>query len=100
MKSLSLSQPHVIVMVGIPGSGKSFFAEKFAETFKTPCINTAAIAKISQATPEVVEQLASYQLDEILKTGLPVIIDGANDTHAQRAELTKKAHAFGYETLF
>jgi len=100
MKSLSLSQPHVIVMVGIPGSGKSFFAEKFAETFKTPCVNHAEIALLSQATAEVVEKLASYQLDELFKTGLSIIVDGACDTHVQRAELTKKAHSHGYETLY
>jgi len=87
-------------MVGIPGSGKSFFAEKFADTFKTPCVNHAQIATLSQADSKIVEKLASYQLDELLKTGLSIIVDGANNTHVQRAELTKKAQAHGYETLY
>jgi len=45
MKPLSLSKPHVIVTVGIPGSGKSFFAEHFAATFKAPLISGERIRK-------------------------------------------------------
>jgi len=41
MKSLQLDKPHAIVVIGIQGSGKTFFAEKFATTFKAPYIEQA-----------------------------------------------------------
>lgn len=100
MKSLSLSQPHLIIMVGIPGSGKSLFAEKFADTFRTPYISHAKLSALSELPSDAIEEIISYQLDELFKTGHSIILDGASETHAQRAELTKRAHAHGYETLY
>jgi predicted kinase len=100
MKSLSLSQPHLIVMVGIPGSGKSFFAEKFADTFRTPYVSHAKIAAFGEFSSDSIKDIISYQLDELFKTDHSIILDGASETHAQRAELTKKAHSRGYETLY
>ena len=47
MKSLHLSRPHAIMMVGIPGSGKSFFASQYADTFGTPYIDFGTIADIT-----------------------------------------------------
>ena len=33
MEALTLSSPMIIEVVGLPGSGKSFFANQFANTF-------------------------------------------------------------------
>jgi predicted kinase len=99
MKSLSLSKPHLIVMVGVPGSGKSFFAEKFAETFRAPYVSFEKIAAFIPESPKVAEALASYQLEELLKTGQSIIVDGMGDTRTARAELARKARASGYESL-
>jgi predicted kinase len=97
MKSLSLSQPHVIIMVGVPGSGKSFFAEKFAETFRAPYVNFDKIASI--AGLESADDLMHYQLNELFKTNQSIIIDGASDTKTERLELAHKARTCGYEPL-
>jgi predicted kinase len=96
MKHLSLTKPHVIVMVGIPGSGKTFFAEKFAETFHAPYVNYGKIAALAG---ESADQLMEYQLNELLKTGQSVIVEGNTDTRTARIELAKKARAAGYEPL-
>lgn len=98
MKHLSLSQPHVIVMVGIPGSGKTFFAEKFADTFSAPYVNYQKIAAHT-ASSTAAETLVQYQLDELLKTHQSIIFEGDADTRVARAELAKKAKKAGYETL-
>ena len=99
MKSLSLTKPHLIVMVGVPGSGKSFFAEKFAETFHAPYVSLEKIAVYIPEDPEASDAVISYQLDELLKTGQPVLLEASTDTRVARLELAKKARANGYDTL-
>jgi len=100
MKSLSLSQPHVIIMTGIPGSGKSFFAEKFADTFHAPYISQAKVAQLASIEEAHATQVALYQLQELFKTKQSIVFDGASETRAERAELTRLAKKAGYETLF
>ncbi|MDX2775988.1 AAA family ATPase [Streptomyces caniscabiei] len=100
MKSLSLSQPHVIIMTGIPGSGKSFFAEKFAETFHAPYVCQTKVARLANIEEASATQVTLYQLQELFKTKQPIVFDGASETRAERAELTRLAKKAGYETLF
>ena len=97
MKSLSLTKPHMIVMVGIPGSGKSFFAEKFSSTFHAPYIN---YQKVSSLTQDNVGEICFYLLEELLKTQQTIVFDGLADTRAERVELAKRARDAGYEPLF
>jgi len=99
MKSLSLSRPHLIIVVGIPGSGKSFFADKFAETFHAPLVSRGRIVNLLGEDSDVVEALAHDQLNELVKTQQSIIIDGLADSRATRAELTKSARMAGYSTL-
>jgi predicted kinase len=99
MKSLSLSKPHVIVMVGVPGSGKSYFAEKFAGTFRAPYVSLEKITAYIPENTKAADAIIEYQLDELLKTSQSIIVEGIAETRAARLELTKKARANGYETL-
>jgi len=96
MKHLSLTKPHVIVMVGIPGSGKTFFAEKFADTFHAPYVSREKIAALA---PDAADALAEQQLDELLKTGKSIIFEGNTDTRVSRTDLARKARLAGYEVL-
>jgi predicted kinase len=89
----------MIIMVGVPGSGKSFFAEKFAETFHAPYVSYERIAHLLQDSAENIDPIIHYQLDELLKTQQSIIIDGIADTRTSRIDLSKKAHAAGYSTL-
>lgn len=97
MKHLSLAKPHLIIMVGIPGSGKSFFAEKFADTFGAPYLCNKKIASLVQGNIEAVIQL---QLDELLKTKRSIVFDGASETRVERMALARKARSAEYEILF
>ncbi|HET7630390.1 MAG TPA: ATP-binding protein, partial [Candidatus Saccharimonadales bacterium] len=106
MQALSPQKPLMIVMTGLPGSGKSFFADQFAETFKAPLVSTDKLrqtvtpsASFSREENRVVSQLALDQLGQLLKTGKTVIIDGAADNRSERAELSRMAKASGYRQL-
>lgn len=100
MKSLSLSQPHAIIMVGIPGSGKTYFAEKFSETFNTPYVSLHEIARVLGSNEKaVISSLADGQIDQLLKTRYSIVIEGGTDSRVERTELTKRLTRAGYQPL-
>jgi predicted kinase len=107
MKSLSFSKPHLIIMMGIPGSGKSFFAEHFAETFKAPIVSSHRLSQelfdshtFNKNNTETVNQVALYMLNEIFKTGRTIIYDGQANSITERNLITKKSLDADYEPLF
>lgn len=107
MKSLSLNKPHLIIMVGIPGSGKTFFAEHFSDTFKAPFINVNHLRENLFGNTEsnndevaIAQKASQYMLDNMLKTNKTIIYEGRTDLRSERAVLAKKARDAGYESLF
>lgn len=107
MKSLSLSKPHLIIVTGVPGAGKTFFAEQFAKTFNAPMISADHLRNIvcdEQSGGVHNERIVTFrllfnQLEQLLVTKSTIVIDGGSDTRAERQELTKKARASGYDSL-
>jgi predicted kinase len=100
MKPSSQSKPHLIITVGIPGSGKSFFAEHFADTFKAPIVSYERFLQSGYSLKEdSLISLMSYILGEILKTGQTAVYDGPSDSRSERIELAKSARLAGYEPL-
>lgn len=100
MKSLSLTQPHLLVTVGIPGSGKSFFAEKFAATFKAPYVKYDTLMNISHHNSASSDAVAGYMLKELFKTGHTVVFDGPTASRLERSALKDLAASAGYKTVF
>jgi len=108
MKSLSLNEPHMIVMVGLPGSGKSHFASRFSSTFNAPCVSyediqiaiTGGNPSYSRDEIKLTGELAAMQLDSLLITGKTIIVDGGSATATERRDLARKAKTAGYKTLF
>lgn len=107
MEQSSLKKPHLIIMVGIPGSGKSFFAEHFAETFKAPIVSFDHLRQKLFKTPtfskdedEIINQASNYLLSEIQKTGRTIVFEGQTDLRSDRAAIAKQAHDANYEPLF
>ncbi len=98
MKSLSLTQPHIIIMVGVPGAGKSFFAEKFAETFNAPYLSLEKIIPFT-TTDQDASKLMQHQFTELLKTHKTFIVEGDTDVRTDRDRLARQAKHAGYETL-
>lgn len=107
MKPLSLPRPHLIIMVGIPGAGKSFFADHFATTFQTPIINRSQLVRtlfgassVDTTTNAVVNKVVASMLTELFKTNQTVIYEGQAASKTARNELIKIALKAGYAPLF
>lgn len=98
MNSLQPTKPHVVVIVGLPGAGKSFFAKKFCETFNAPCVDYNDYRKI--AGDEAGGKLADHTLGQLLKTKQTVVVEGIGSTLSERRNLVAWAHKKGYATLF
>jgi predicted kinase len=107
MKPSETTKPHLIIMVGIPSSGKSFFADHFAETFKAPIVSYDIMRKeifsnptFSEDEDEIIRKVSNYVLSEFLKTKKTVIFEGETSLGKERFEIAKGARAAGYEPLF
>ena len=106
MKSLSLSRPLVIMVIGLPGSGKSFFARQFAEMFGAPLVSSDFIrhSLSAQSTFDADEDtlvgtLVEAQVGELLKTGKTFIIDGSVNARTVRTSIERLATSHGYGKL-
>lgn len=107
MKPLSLSKPHLIVMVGIPGSGKSFFAEHFATTFDAPYVSFDRLRdelfnepSFSDDESAIITRISDYLSEELFKTRQTFIYEGATHARTERQAIAHRARSNGYEPLF
>lgn len=107
MKSLSLTIPKVLFLVGTPGAGKTYFAEKFSNTFSAPFLQLEALRHAvapeptySAAEQKIVDTLADNMLDELLKTGKTILYEGGLEARTARMALAKKVRQAGYEPMF
>jgi predicted kinase len=106
MKSMSLGSPMVIVVVGVPGVGKTFFARRFAETFSAPLVSEDKIrytlfskhtyGKNEQA---MVDQVARLMIDELFVAGKTFVLDGGYNSRVARDSITALANQYGFRTL-
>lgn len=99
MKSLSLTAPHAIIMVGIPGSGKTFFAQKFAETFHAPLITAEAVLPYA-ADNEAATTLIRNFVGELIKTSQTMVLEIGGNTRRERTDFAKSLRKNGYVPLF
>lgn len=107
MKSLSLTTPHALFLVGIPGAGKTFFAKKFSETFKAPFVEAEAIRRAITTQPSfsseeqrAVDALVEMQVSELVKTQRTFLCEANFETRVARQRMSKLAREAGYEPLF
>lgn len=106
MKSLSLTTPRVLFLVGVPGAGKTHFAEKFSDTFGAPFIDKEEIRAYMSEAPsysrneqQKVDSLTDMFYGELLKTGKTFLYEGGLEARTTRTELAKTARKHGYEPM-
>lgn len=98
-----------MMLVGIPGAGKSHFARQFADVFNTPLVSFDKIQHQLFSEPQftkdeelLVTSLMNSQLQELYKTQKSFIVDGAVNSRAARNEIERaaKARNYGYMTIW
>jgi len=99
MKPLTPTTPHIIMMVGIPGAGKTTFAERFAKTFSAPYLNPRGLSHKAGISIDKAESATQVFLEELLKTNRTLLYEGPVETKAERIEVIKQAKKAGYQTL-
>lgn len=99
MKSLQLDKPHAIIVIGIQGSGKTFFAEKFASTFKAPYIEQA-LFNDSARDMAAAKHLFDSVLTQTLKAGKSIVLELAFSSRAERADITRTLIKAGYVPMY
>ncbi|HEX8390631.1 MAG TPA: ATP-binding protein, partial [Candidatus Saccharimonadales bacterium] len=106
MKSLRLSRPLIVMVIGLPGAGKSFFARRFADMFGAPLVSAdwirhtvAPESRYDTAEDELVHALAQQEIAQLIKTGKTIIVDGGVDTRANRQAIEQMAAKPGYGRL-
>lgn len=99
MKSLNLTKPHLIVVVGIPGAGKTYFGQQFSTTFNAPYLKYDDLYEFS-GDESVIQNIWDYTLDKLAQTKQTLLLEGPGATKADRRQLSELAHAYGYQTLY
>ncbi len=99
MKSLELNKPHLIVVVGLPGSGKSFFASKFSKIFNAPHVDYAFYRNLIPSK-NACSVVVNDTLEKLLQTGQTILIEGLGNTREGRKELRGLARKNNYKPLF
>lgn len=99
MKPLTPASPHAIIMIGIPGSGKSTFAEHFADTFKAPIVSQTKLQREFALSTPAAESLRDFILSEYMKTHRTVLIDGGLDSKPNRDDMVRRLVKEGYRPL-
>lgn len=99
MKPLSPTSPHAIIMLGIPGSGKTTFAERFADTFQAPFVNQTKLQQEFELSDLKAQALRQLILNEYAKTHRTILIEGGVNTRTDRTELIKDLAKAGYKPL-
>ncbi len=96
------AQPALIVVSGLPGTGKSYFCRKLAERLPFLILESDALRKqLFPAPTYSIEESSSlfrtiYQLiEDLLKKGIPVILDATNLEERHRERLYNIAERLG-----
>jgi len=99
MKPLTSASPHAIIMIGIPGSGKSTFADRFADTFQAPIVSQTKLQREYRLAAPEAEGLRDIILSEYMKTHRTVLIDGGLDEKEKRETMVRMLVKAGYRPL-
>ena len=91
-------KPPLIVVSGLPGTGKSFFCHKLAERLTVPILASDTLRKTLFPSPQYKESenkrlfsACHTLIEELLRKGIPVIFDATNLLEHHREYLYRTA---------
>lgn len=106
METLTLSSPMAVVVVGLPGAGKSFFAKQFAATFGAALVSEDKIRwtlfahhTYSENENAVVSEVAELLISELFRTSKTFVLDGGYNRKDAREEIAAQAKKAGFQVL-
>ncbi len=106
MGKLELNPPLLLITMGYPGAGKTFFARQFAEQYELARLSEERFRyelfekpQFNQDESDIISRILDYSLEQLMKTGESIICDGTFSRFARRRELIELARANGYRTL-
>ncbi len=84
--------------LGSPGAGKTFFARQFSAQYKLPLISADRLRfelfdkpVFSREEDNILLNVMDYMLEEFMRTGMSVVVDGLNSQRARRHKLREIA---------
>jgi len=99
-------EPPLIVVSGLPGTGKSFFCRKLAERLPFLILASDALRKILFPSPQYKESenrrlfsACHAFIEELLRKGIPVIFDATNLLERHREYLYRAAERAGAKLI-
>lgn len=87
-------QPRAILVFGVPSSGKTTFAEKFAKKFHASFFDLGEIAKECGLDRKIIVMLVR----QLAKTGQILVLEGGLDDEHDRNEIRNILREAGYRT--
>lgn len=106
MGKIQPTKPIVVLLYGMPGAGKTFFARQLCETFQAAHLEADRIRSELFEKPEfsrqenhIVMSLMSYMTGEFLASGVSVVFDLNSARAAQRRAIRNLAVKHKAETV-
>ena len=101
-----VARPFFILVSGLPGTGKSYLSRRLAERLALAVLETDALRKTLFPTPiySAEESARLFQtchllIEELLKQGIPVLLDSTNLIERHRERLYSIAERLGAKLL-
>lgn len=106
MSTLELSPPLLLLVMGLPGSGKTFFARQFAEQYKLPYISEDRIRyelfespQFSDSETEIIGRIRDWSMEQLYLSNKTMVVDGLLLKAKQRKELIKTAEKNSFRVI-
>jgi len=87
----SMARPFLLMLSGLPGTGKSFLARRLSAALRAPVIETDLVRKTLFPNPTysadesaVVHWVSRLLMKKLLARGVPIILDATNLIESQR----------------
>jgi predicted kinase len=92
MEGNKKSRPRALLLFGVPCSGKTTFAEKFAKKFDLAFYDLDGIKEENGLSNDVILLI----LEQVLKTKHTIILEGCLETERERIQVRNLLREYGY----